>query len=98
MITDSEFYAIVNDTYADCISQNSEEWEDDFMAQLEDKIAAKSPFLRVRSFIFDSDCDSVSDLLYFFKGCITMREGGEVLCLSFVETAYGYVVSVLKRL
>lgn len=98
MITDSEFYELVTNTYEDCVNQNEEEWEDNFLTQLEEKVEAKSPFLSVRSFIFDSDADNVSDLLYFFKGCITMREGGEVLCLSFVETAYGYVVSVLKRL
>lgn len=98
MITDSEFHELVTDTYTDCVNQNEEEWEDNFLAQLEDKVAAKSPFLRVRSFIFDSDCDNVFDVLDFFKGCITMKEGGEVLCLTFAPTDYGYVISVLKRL
>lgn len=98
MITDSEFYSMVTETYEECINQNEEEWEDNFLIRLDRKIAEKSPFLRVRSFIFDSDADNVSDLLYFFKGCITMKDGGEVLCSSFVETEYGYVVSVLKRL
>lgn len=98
MITDSEFRELVTDTYIDCVDQNEEEWEANFLAQLDAKVEAKSPFLRVRSLIFDKDCDDVLDILEFFNNCITMKEGGEVLCSSFVGTAYGYVVSVLKRL
>jgi hypothetical protein len=98
MITDNDFLLLVDSTYNEVHESDNEDWEQEFFDKLRDKIHDISPYLRVDSFIYDEDCDSVSDILCFLERRISMKDGGELISMVDLVTDTGYVIVLLKRL
>lgn len=98
MITDNDFLLLVDSTYNEAHESDNDDWEQEFFNNLCDRIRAISPHLRVDSFIYDDDCDDISDILCFLERRISMKDGGELISMASLDTDTGYVIALLKRL
>ena len=98
MITDDDFLTLVDSTYNEAYQSGREDWEQAFFDHLSYKIHEISPHLRVDAFLWDGDCDDVSDILCFLERRISMKDGGELISMANLATDTGYAIVLLKRL